>query len=120
MYWITPDGSYYEGLFVAANSIPVPQRPSSTHVWENSQWVQGPLPVPEVLSRSQFWQQIEVQGLTASANALIDGLEDPLQKIRAREVTVYERNDAQLIAMATVLNMTSEDIDEFFRQGALK
>lgn len=120
MHWITPDGNYYEGPFVAEGSTPVSKRPSSTHIWENSQWIQGPLPVPEALSRSQFWQQIEVQGLTSAANELIDSLEDPLQKIRAREVTTYERNDAQLIAMATVLNMSSEDIDEFFRQGALK
>lgn len=76
--------------------------------------------VPPSLSRAQFWQQIEAQGLTASANALIDGLTDPLQRIRAREVTTYVRTDAQLVAMATALGMSSGAIDEFFRQGAAR
>lgn len=38
MYWITPDGSYYEGEFVADGSIECPQRPSPFHVLVNGQW----------------------------------------------------------------------------------
>lgn len=119
-YWITPDGSYYEGQFVAEGSLAVPQRPSALHLWQDGGWVEGPAPVPESISRSQFWQQVEAQGLTAAANQLIDGLADPLQKIRAREVTSYVRTDAQLIAMATALGMDSDGIDEFFRQGGAR
>lgn len=39
MYWITPDGSYYEGQFVAEGSIEVPQRPSEFHEYVNGEWV---------------------------------------------------------------------------------
>lgn len=120
MYWITPDGNYYEGRHVADGSIEVTQRPSPLHVWQNGEWVEGPAPVPESISRSQFWQQVEAQGLTAAANQLIDGLTDPLQKIRAREVTSYVRTDAQLIAMATELLMNSDQIDEFFRNAGAR
>lgn len=37
-YYITPDGSYYEGDTVADGSIEVPQRPSEFHVLVNGQW----------------------------------------------------------------------------------
>lgn len=37
-YYITPDGSYYEGQYVAEGSIEVPERPSLEHVWNNG-WV---------------------------------------------------------------------------------
>ncbi len=37
-YWITPDGNYYEGEFVADGSIEVPQRPSEFHALVNGQW----------------------------------------------------------------------------------
>lgn len=39
MYWITPDGNYYEGLHVAEGSIPVTQRPTPQHMWVTDQWV---------------------------------------------------------------------------------
>jgi hypothetical protein len=120
LYWITPDGAYYEGQFVADGSAEVTQRPSPLHIWQDGEWVEGPAPVPESISRSQFWQQVEAQSLTAAANQLIDGLTDPLQKIRAREVTTYVRTDAQLIEMATALGMDSDEIDEFFRQGGAR
>lgn len=37
-YWITPDGSYYEGEFVAIGSIEVSQRPSDLYDWNGSIW----------------------------------------------------------------------------------
>lgn len=37
-YWITPDGSYYEGENVADGSIEVSKRPSQFHALVNGQW----------------------------------------------------------------------------------
>ena len=117
MYWLTEAGDYYEGDRQSPDDDLVPQRPSALHVWQGGAWVPGPAPVPEALTPSQFWQQIEADGLTSAADALIDGLLDPLQRIRARRVVEYRRDDAQLIAMATALGMGAEQIDEFFRQA---
>lgn len=39
MYWILPDGSYYEGPFVPEGSILVPQRPSPLYKWDGTEWV---------------------------------------------------------------------------------
>ena len=120
MYWRTQSGGYYEGDRQSPDDVPVPQRPTARHVWQDSAWVVGPAPVPEALTPSQFWQQIEADGLTAAADALIDSLPDPLQRIRARRVVEYRRDDAQLIAMATALGMNAEQIDEFFKEAGAR
>jgi hypothetical protein len=41
-YWITPDGAYYEGEYVAVGSIEVPARPSHLHDWNGTQWLINP------------------------------------------------------------------------------
>lgn len=120
MYWRTPSGSYYEGDRQSPEDVLVPQRPTSRHVWQGGAWVPGPAAVPEALTPSQFWQQIEADGLTAAADALIDSLPDPLQRIRARRVVEYRRDDVQLVAMAVTLGMDSEQIDEFFREAGAR
>lgn len=120
MYWLTEAGDYYEGDRQSPDDALVPQRPTSRHVWQDSAWVVGPAPVPEALTPSQFWQQIESDGLTAAADALIDSLPDPLQRIRARRVVEYRRDDAQLIAMAIALGMSAAQIDDFFRSAGAR
>lgn len=41
-YWITPDGSYYEGENVAVGSVEVTQRPSDLYDWNGAAWVLNP------------------------------------------------------------------------------
>lgn len=120
MYWRTQSGDYYEGDRQSPNDDLVPQRPTARHVWQEGTWVLGPEPIPETLTPSQFWQQIEADGLTAAADALIDSLPDSLQRIRARRVVEYRRDDAQLIAMATALGMSTAQIDDFFRSAGAR
>lgn len=120
MYWRTPSGGYYEGDRQSPDDVLVPQRPTALHVWQDSAWAPGPAPVPEALTPSQFWQQIEAGGLTTAADALIDSLPDPLQRIRARRVVEYRRDDAQLVAMAAALGMNAEQINEFFREAGAR
>ena len=119
-FYIDRDGGYYEGDRQSPDDVLVAQRPTAHHVWQNGTWVAGPPPVPEALTPAQFWQQIEAEGLTAAADALIDSLPDPLQRIRARRVVEYRRDDAQLIGMAAALGMDSEQIDEFFREAGAR
>lgn len=38
-YWITPDGSYYEGENVASGSTEVTQRPNDLYDWNGAAWV---------------------------------------------------------------------------------
>ena len=120
MYWLTEAGDYYEGDRQSPGDVLVAQRPTAHHVWQGGAWVAGPPPVPEALTPSQFWQQIEAGGLTAAADALIDSLPDPLQRIRARRVVEYRRDDVQLVAMAAALGMNAEQIDEFFREAGAR
>jgi hypothetical protein len=120
MPWITPEGFYYIGDRASSVDVPVPQRPAPHYIWQDGEWVAGPLPVPISISTSQFWQQIEADGLTSAATALIDAIPDRVMQIRATRVTEYVRSDAQLIQLATLLGKDSDDIDEFFRQAGAR
>ena len=111
-YWITPDGNYYEGDLVADGSIAVPQRPTPSHVWDG-EWIEGPPPVPEVVTPAQFWMQIAIDGDEAAALAIIDTLPRP-QQILALRARAYRRDNELLIQLATALGKTDAQIDEFF------
>lgn len=119
-YYVDATGGYYEGDRQSLADTPVTRRPSAQHVRSGGSWTLGPVPVPAALTPSQFWQQIEAGGLTAAADALIDSLPDPLQRIRARQVVEYRRDDAQLIGMAAALGMNAEQIDDFFREAGAR
>lgn len=117
-YWITPDGNYYEGPFVAEGSVQVTQRPSARHVYLNGEWVLGPEPVPEVLTPAQFWMQLAIDGDEAAALAIIDTL-PRVQQILALRAKDYRRDNDLLIQLATALQKNSDDIDAFFRSASL-
>jgi len=38
-HYITPDGNYYNGEYVAEGSIEVTERPSPDHIWVDGGWV---------------------------------------------------------------------------------
>jgi hypothetical protein len=58
-YWITPDGSYYEGENVASGSVEVPQRPSDIHSWNNGWAVDPVLEAKKLRIASDLAEQIE-------------------------------------------------------------
>lgn len=118
LYWITPDGNYYEGPFVADGSIEVTQRPSVLHEWVDGEWVEGLGPVPEVLTPAQFWMQLAIDGDEAAALAIIDTL-PRVQQILALRAKDYRRDNELLIQLATALQKNSDDIDAFFRSASL-
>ena len=99
MYWITPDGSYYEGQHVAEGSIAVTQRPSQYHQW-SGEWVfVGPskeeqiaailAALPSKPNRLQVQLTVQLGELTASVLAPTYGMTVP-QAI----AYVYSKNPA--------------------------
>ena len=117
MYWITPDGNYYEGQFVAEGSVSVPRRPSVLHEWVNGEWVEGLGPVPEVLTPAQFWMQLAIDGDEPAALAIIDTLPRP-QQILATKAKDYRIDDPLLLQLAAALGKNAAQIDVFFRKAA--
>jgi hypothetical protein len=80
MYWITPDGSYYEGLHVAEGSVAVTQRPSTRHKWEGGAWV------------------VDAEVVKAEGRALIDKLERERQLPKAVRTTIMQLAEKEAIA----------------------
>lgn len=119
-YWITPDGSYYEGEFVAEGSIEVPQRPSLFHVIVNGQWEFSqalkraslkPLSARQVrLILTQFGYRAQVESAINLASQDV--------KDEWNYANEFERTSPVLNGMAQMLGLTDEQVDAMFEQGA--
>jgi len=117
MYWITPDGNYYEGRFVAQGSTPVPERPTDEHEWRNDKWIKTDGVKTTVLTPAQFWMQLAIDGDEAAALAIIDTLPRP-QQILATKAKDYRIDDPLLLQLAAALGKNAAQIDVFFRKAA--
>lgn len=119
-YWITPDGSYYEGENVAEGSIECPQRPSPFHAIVNGQWQFSPelkreslkpLSARQVrLILTQFGYRAQVEG---AINLATQDVQDEWNY--ANE---FERASPVLNGMAQMLGLTDSDVDLMFEIGA--
>lgn len=124
--WITPDGSYYAGIYVAEGSIEVPERPSDFHRWINGRWV-FTQPVPESVSRFQaraallgtpslhedFTNMLdEVEAFMASAQV------DPLARLAWTDALEFKRTSPTILAIAPLLDLSDDDLDQLFIAAA--
>lgn len=119
-YWITPDGSYYEGENVADGSIECPQRPSQFHAIVNGQWQYSdelkrsslkPLSARQVrLILSQFGYRAQVEGAISLASQDVQD--------EWNYANEFERASPVLNGMAQLLGLTDSDVDLMFEIGA--
>lgn len=86
-----------------------------------------PIYVPSTLTPSQFWLASLEYGFDRdNIISLIESLPETTEseilfkksaKIKLFTVSVYDRNDTTLIAIASILGVTSDEIDEIFIRG---
>ena len=78
--------------------------------------------VPQIISRAQAKAALILNGRIGSVQPAIDAIPDPLQKALVQndwdERLNFERTNATLIALATGLGMTSDQLDQLFIAGA--
>lgn len=118
-YWITPDGSYYEGENVAEGSIEVPKRPSQFHALVNDQWQYSdelkrlslkPLTARQVrLILSQFGYRAQVESAISLATQDVQD--------EWNYANEFERTSPVLVGMAQMLGLTDSDVDLMFEIG---
>lgn len=118
-YWITPDGSYYEGLNVADGSIEVTKRPSQFHEWIDGEWLfsqslkrqsLSPLSARQVrliLSQLGYRESVEA-GVSQSSQSVKD---------EWNYANEFFRNSPVLNGMAQSLGLSDEQVDAMFEQG---
>lgn len=119
-YWITPDGAYYEGEYVAEGSIEVPQRPSPFHAIVNGQWQYSdelkraslsPLSARQVrLILTQFGYRAQVESAISMATQDVQD--------EWNYANEFERASPVLNGMAQMLGLSDSDIDLMFEIGA--
>ena len=79
----------------------------------------APIPVPQVVSRRQARLLLLQQGLLDQVEVMI-ALQDRATQITWADAIEFKRNDPLLLALAAApeLNLTSEQLDQFFIAAA--
>lgn len=81
-----------------------------------------PAPVPQSVTRRQARQALLLAGLLGNVQPAIDAIPDATQRGMAQiewdDSQEFQRNRPILIALATALGLSSEDLDNLFRTAA--
>jgi hypothetical protein len=120
-YWITPDGSYYEGENVAEGSIEVPQRPSPYHALINQQWQYSAELKRASLKPLQARQVRLILSQYGFRDAVEMGIAQASQSVKDEWnfANEFERTSPTLNGMAQLLGLTAEQVDLMFEEGVL-
>lgn len=101
----------------------LPPRPSDAHQWIGGAWVLPQQPVPDSVTARQLrlWL-VRHQIALAQVDAAIDAIPDQQQRDEVRVEWAYaphiERAHPMLVPLALSLGLTSEQVDEAFREAA--
>ncbi|MCB5187390.1 hypothetical protein LG200_05145 [Methylobacillus caricis] len=72
-------------------------------------------PIPASVTRRQGLRALQHFGLMPAINALLDDPDTPVELvIDFREAPTFERNSPSLLAMAALLELTDEQLDDLF------
>lgn len=103
-------------------------------IWNGTEWIEGATPeeiaeankpiVPESISQMKLRKQLILSGISiASIDALIQQLPQPNRDLiytMWEYAVVFDRANAELNAMAEMLGITQEQLDEIFINGNKK
>lgn len=101
----------------------LPPRPSDAHQWIGGAWVLPAQPVPAAVSPRQLriWlvtHGVSLDDVSAAIAAIPDATQRQIAQIEWDYSPYYERNHEMLQAVAAALGMTSEQVDQAFREAA--
>jgi len=102
-------------------------------IWNGAEWIEGATPqeiaelnkpkVPESISQMKLRKQLIISGIyISSIDDLIQSLPQPNRDLiytMWEYAVVFDRNNPELNAMAQMLQITSEQLDEIFINGNL-
>ena len=102
-------------------------------IWNGADFIEGATPeeiaelnnpiVPESISQMKLRKQLILSGISISSiDALIQSLPQPNRDLiytMWEYAVVFDRNNPELNAMAQMLNISSEQLDEIFINGNL-
>lgn len=77
-----------------------------------------PSAVPQVISRFQARAALLQAGLLDAVTAQIEASPDPMARLAWAEAVEFKRSSPLLNGLADALGLTSEQVDDLFRQGA--
>lgn len=94
-------------IYASAEDVPKPPVP-----------VPAPIPVPEEISPRQFRQTLNKFGFRSKVEAAIAASNDQDLKDWYEFTSVFQRHHPEVIAMASALGFTSDQLDQVWIYGA--
>lgn len=110
-----------------AGTLQVPLKPGAGFTWTGNTWAPPELVapvvvVPQVVTRRQARQALLLAGRLQDVQPAIDAIADPVQRgmvqIEWDDSQEFQRTRPTLIALATAIGMTTQDLDNLFTQAA--
>jgi len=90
-------------------------------------WQAVPLPAPAVpksVTRRQAKQQLAIAGLLDQVQPAIDAIEDNAERLMMQiywdDSQVFERDHPQLVSLGRALGLGDDDINDMYRQAAIR
>jgi hypothetical protein len=99
--------------------IPLPERPSDNHHWQNGSWVLVTPSVPDSITARQIRLWLINNGFQLNQiENIINNIEDPTVretvKVEWEYAPYVERNHPMLIPLAQALGLTENQVDQAF------
>ncbi|MBX3498762.1 MAG: hypothetical protein KF889_04905 [Alphaproteobacteria bacterium] len=91
--------------------------PSANHVFDNGEWIEGPIPVPASVSAGQLIRALDQVDLLDTVDAAVAQADSLTQRLWAR-AAIFERSDPLIVGMAAAIGQTTEQLDDLFRLAA--
>lgn len=104
MYWITPDGSYYEGDQAHPIDAAVPQRPDPTFDWNSGQnaWVQNAVRAALVAAVAQVVTDATAVKTAAIVQQLMNATDAQIVTFVANHSTADAGTQALIVLLARI------------------
>lgn len=116
--------SYIEELIENNNPkaeswVVAPEKPAENYSWQNGEWVQDQIDIPQTVSARQVRIWLIQHGISLSlVENAIDNIQDPvlkeITKVEWEYAPYIERNHPMLVPLAQALGLTQEQLDQAF------
>ena len=118
------DDSYLDELRLNNNPkadqwILAPEKPGENYSWQNGQWVQDQISIPQTVSARQVRIWLLQHGISLQqVDTAIDSIEDPIlrdiTKVEWEYAPYIERSHPMLVPLAQALGLTQDQLDTAF------
>lgn len=103
----------------AESWVIAPEKPAENYSWQNGEWVQDQIDIPQTVSARQVRIWLIQHGISlALVENAIDNIQDPIlkevTKVEWEYAPYIERNHPMLVPLSEALGLSQDQLDQAF------